>query len=278
MDSERPYSPASPPEASEPPAAGSFATQDPVPVGPEAPPHPWAYRDLFYLLLFVAGAAFLIIVVCSLVFAGLNLALGWGLDLESPKVQAPFVLIVTSLVWISAFAFIYTLITVKYGLPFAEAIGWTDYEGAPTTYLAGGVILAVSVALISTLLPKPEGKLKIEALLEDPTALVLLALFAVFLAPVLEEMLFRGFIYRVVEQSNGAGMAVSATSLVFSLVHGDQYGWLWQNLLLLFGVGLVFGIVRARTGSILPGVFIHAAYNGTLSAAMIAAGQQVEKL
>ena len=57
-----------------------------------------------------------------------------------------------------------------------------------------------------------------------------------------------------------------------------QYGWRWQNLLMLLGVGAVFGTLRARTGSILPSTLVHASYNATLFAAVYLAGDQLEKL
>jgi hypothetical protein len=94
----------------------------------------------------------------------------------------------------------------------------------------------------------------------------------------LEEMFFRGFLYPVFERSLGAAFAVFATSALFSLVHGMQYGWRWQNLLMLLGVGAVFGMLRARTESILPSTFLHAGYNATLFAAVFVAGEHLDKL
>ena len=106
----------------------------------------------------------------------------------------------------------------------------------------------------------------------------MLAVFGILLAPVVEEMFFRGFLYPVFERSHGAVSAVLATSTLFSLVHGVQYGWRWQNLLMLLGVGAVFGTLRARTHSILPSAFLHAGYNATLFAAVFVAGEQLDKL
>jgi membrane protease YdiL (CAAX protease family) len=66
------------------------------------------------------------------------------------------------------------------------------------------------------------------------------------------------------------GSAVVGTSALFSLVHGIQYSWRWQNLLLLLAVGMAFGCVRARTGSVIATTLIHAAYNATLFTALFA--------
>jgi membrane protease YdiL (CAAX protease family) len=201
---------------------------------------------------------------------------GWDLALEDPKVQAPLVIVIQILWWGLVMGYIYFVVTVKYDLPFASAIGWIPLQRPAMLYLLGGVLLSFAVVGISTVIPKPEGKLPIELLLEDRFSMILIALFGVFIAPVTEEIVFRGFIYRVFEQAHGVLAAVLMTSAAFSLVHGMQYGWRWQNLLLLFGVGLVFGLARAKTGSVLPSTLIHASYNATLFGALLAAGDQVQ--
>jgi membrane protease YdiL (CAAX protease family) len=47
-------------------------------------------------------------------------------------------------------------------------------------------------------------------------------------------------------------------------LHGSQYGWHWPHLLLLLGVGVIFGVIRAMTKSVLACAIMHAAYNATL--------------
>jgi membrane protease YdiL (CAAX protease family) len=42
-------------------------------------------------------------------------------------------------------------------------------------------------------------------------------------------------------------------------------------VLLIFLVGVVLGVVRARTDSVAAGFLVHMAYNGTIAAAMFAA-------
>ena len=83
-----------------------------------------------------------------------------------------------------------------------------------------------------TLLPKPEQPLPIQALmLQDQLSFLLVALFAVFLAPVVEELLFRGFLFPVFERSHGSFVAILLTSAMFTALHGRQNAWQWQVLL-----------------------------------------------
>lgn len=258
-----PFSPAPPPF--EPPSA---------PVQPET----WGYADLVYLIVFAVIALVMLSVLGVAVLYGLGFAFGFEFNIEEPRVQGPLNIAISMLMWAVVFAFIYLIISVKYQLRFGPAIGWVRFEGSAARYLWSGPLLAIVVVLLSAMLPKVDEKLPFELLLEDPMVMALLALFGVLVAPLVEEMFFRGFMFPVFERSLGLVFAVFATSAVFSLVHGMQYGWRWQNLLMLLGVGAVFGTLRARTGSILPSTLVHASYNATLFAAVYLAGEQLEKL
>ncbi len=255
-------------------------SEPPLLLPPDAPVQgeTWGYLDLLYLLVFAVIALFMLSVIAVGGLYGLGFVFDWEFDIEEPRVQGPLNVAVSILIWAAVFAFIYLIVAVKYRLQFGPSIGWVSYEGTPVQYLATGPVLAITVVLLSTLLPQVDEKLPFEELLEDPLVMALLAVFGILFAPVLEETFFRGFLFPVFERSQGASFAVFATSALFSLVHGAQYDWRWQNLLLLLGVGAVFGTLRARTGSILPSTLVHASYNATLFTAFAVAGDQLERL
>jgi len=251
----------------------------PAELQPQPPPtRTWGYLDLLLMVVFAVASVLVLSVLAVAVLFVLSHLFGWDLNIEDPRVLGPLNVAIQILFWGALFGFIYAVITVKYRLPFGDSIGWRDYEGSAFRYFIWGPALAIAVVLLSTLLPKVEEKLPFERLLEEPMVLGILAAFGILLAPLLEEMFFRGFLYPVFERSLGAVYAVFVTSVFFSLVHGVQYGWRWQNLLLLLGVGAVFGALRARTQSILPSTFLHAGYNATLFAAVFAAGEHLDKL
>jgi len=230
------------------------------------------------MAVFAVVALLVLSVLGVVVILGLGYVFDWNLDMESTRVQGPLNVAIQVLFWAALFAFIYAIVTMKYGLRFGPAIGWTDYKGTALQYFLWGPVLAIIVVLLSTFLPKVDEKLPFEKLLEDPMVMGILAVFGILMAPLLEEMFFRGFLYPVFDRSLGAASAVFITSALFSLVHGVQYRWRWQNLLMLLAVGAVFGTLRARTRSILPSTFLHAGYNATLFAAVFAAGDQLDKL
>lgn len=78
-------------------------------------------------------------------------------------------------------------------------------------------------------------------------------------APVSEEYLFRGFMYEGLARSRvGVPGAVLLTSLVWTAMH-TQYGG--PGLTVIFLLGILFGVARARTGSMLLCMLLHAGVN-----------------
>jgi len=78
-------------------------------------------------------------------------------------------------------------------------------------------------------------------------------------APICEETLFRGFIFRTLANWRGAWPAAIATGLLFGLVHGVSAPAVDLVPLALLGVVLCW--VYQLTGSIYPGMVVHMANN-----------------
>jgi CAAX protease family protein len=85
--------------------------------------------------------------------------------------------------------------------------------------------------------------------------------FAVLYAPVLEELTYRGFLYRGLAHSRlGANGAILVTAFIFALGHAYQ-GRSGLALMLVFGTGILFGWLRKRSGSTLLAIVCHALVN-----------------
>ena len=97
--------------------------------------------------------------------------------------------------------------------------------------------------------------------------LAALWLSTVIVAPVGEEVLFRGFVFRGWARSaRSVGPAIVVISLLWAALH-VQYDW--TGILQIFVVGLFLGWMRWRSGSTLLTFFLHALFNveGTLETA-----------
>ena len=77
-------------------------------------------------------------------------------------------------------------------------------------------------------------------------------------AGVVEEPLFRGVVQRGLGSSLDRRKATIWTALFFSFVHMDVVGAFERFL-----IGVIFGYMAWRAGSILPGILAHAAFNST---------------
>jgi membrane protease YdiL (CAAX protease family) len=110
----------------------------------------------------------------------------------------------------------------------------------------------------------------------------LYALPAIFLNPIGEEILFRGFILQSFARRFHPVVATLVSSVLFGLVYLYLHG-IWHNasgyhlrlasaavaVFLMACVGTVFALCRALTGSLWPAMAAHAAFNLALLAAAI---------
>jgi hypothetical protein len=80
-------------------------------------------------------------------------------------------------------------------------------------------------------------------------------LVIVVVAPVVEELTFRGLGYSVLRPL-GRWAAILGVGVAFGLAHGIPAA---LPVLIVFGAGLAY--VRDRTGSVYPGMLVHATYN-----------------
>ena len=88
------------------------------------------------------------------------------------------------------------------------------------------------------------------------------ALNSVVLAPLIEEMLFRGYLYTALRRATGVALSLIVSAASFALFHFEN-GPLF--VLFVLPTGLVLGYARERSGSITLGVALHALMNGVIS-------------
>ena len=112
-------------------------------------------------------------------------------------------------------------------------------------------------------------------MLQNRPTVVLFAIFVVILGPLCEELAFRGFLMPLLMRSFGPATGIIATGFLFGSLHGPEYGWHWQQAVLISVAGMVFGWVRFRTGSTAAAVAMHSTYNLTQLAAFLAQNRTV---
>ena len=78
-------------------------------------------------------------------------------------------------------------------------------------------------------------------------------------APIVEEMQFRGLLYRGLEPRIGALATIAITSVVFGLLHYLGFGW--PRAVATGCLGFLLGVIRWRTGNTTACMVTHATIN-----------------
>lgn len=154
-------------------------------------------------------------------------------------------------------------VTLRSGGPFWKQISWNP-PGAKIlwTAVATGLALAAFSSLAETLLSRwiPQS-VPMDDYFRNTVSAYLLAGFGILVAPPVEELYFRGFLYPALARWTGIAPAVILTSAGFAFLHGAQLGNAVVPLLIIFLTGAVLNIVRVRTASVAAGVVVHMTYN-----------------
>jgi len=139
-----------------------------------------------------------------------------------------------------------------------------------------GSVSALAVLFVSAFLPST-GETPLEKLLTSRSAILTFAVFGVAVAPLLEEIIFRGFVFQALSEIRGPGIAIPFTAALFALLHAGQLAGNWSSVILIFLVGCILSVVRHRTNSIIPSFIVHTSYNATLFA-LFAASTLLQKV
>ena len=269
----------------------SFAGSSPMP--PPSPPVSflpedlrisWSWLHLLLFGLFTLGSLIVIQVVIVIYYAaGQHLT---QKQMEQIFQSKPQVAVGSNVLWFFLiFLFLYVTLAVLRNRPFWPTLGWKKLSPAapapsnPWIYFGGGIGLALCVAIVSSRLKTPEH-LPIQDLFKNRTGALLLMAMAVLIAPLIEETVFRGYLYPLFASSfsraaarfgiDSAGAIRTGTVLGIVLT-GALFGFSSQSReeQLCFGmlvtVGIIFTLARARAGTVLASFLLHLGYNSMIA-------------
>ena len=147
------------------------------------------------------------------------------------------------------------------GLEYAR---WRAATGRNWVYaVVGGVLAGAVVFAIGSSAKQSMG-------LSNNWRLVVLQ---VSLGPVLEEVVFRGYLFtllmwafRGIADDRRGQLAVMVAALAFALAHTSQPGVRWLQFVCVTSTGAFYGTIRYASGSAASAAVAHAVYNLTLYA------------
>jgi membrane protease YdiL (CAAX protease family) len=253
----------------------------------------WSWAHLVTFLVFGFGS----LVIVQL---GAVLLLSSNKHLSQKQLQQmieskPQFLVGTNVLWYALlFLFLYMTLAVLRGSPFWRSLGWKKLnagpaagKGQPWMYFLSGCGLAVFVAIASSGV-KDADHTPIQELFKNRTGAILLMSMAVFVAPLVEETVFRGYLYPLFASKIsslaeifgvdplaairvGTAAGIFITGVLFGLMHAPQLGWTWGLVSLLILVGVIFTFARARTGTVVASFLLHLGYNSMIAVTSIIA-------
>lgn len=157
-------------------------------------------------------------------------------------------------------ALIWVACVLRRGAPVREHLA---LHRRPAAVVAGWGVVALLIAGLSDvvlgLLGRPTVPEFMTRAYTSTSFKPLLFLVAVVVAPLFEELLFRGFLFTGLERSRlGAWGTILLTTAVWTGIHG-QYGP--SELTLVFALGLALGLARSRSASVVPPIAMHVTVN-----------------
>lgn len=245
------------------PADPILSPAEPVPSSGRDP----AVVDLVDVAL-IAGFAFFSLILCAVLALAVVYSAHGARQIDPRDLarNALFIIPAQAVAYLMVVGFMVFIMWTRHRSGFLQGIQW-NMPGPLTAFIAlgGGVALALTSQLFSGLLQRWIPKtLPIDQYFKNPASGYALAAFGVLVAPLVEEFFFRGFLYPALARWIGAPTAIVLTAIGFSSIHQEQLARAWAPLLIIFGVGLVLTIVRAKTRSVATSVLIHMGYNATL--------------
>jgi membrane protease YdiL (CAAX protease family) len=262
------------------------ATQLPATSGSRYPPDlqiTWSWAHFIVFILFGFISLILVQGILALHYAP-HEKLGRQ-QLEQYLMSKPQFVLGSMVIWYGlVFFFLYVTLSLLRGHSFWECLGWRKIHSfnagpakGPAFFFLVGTSLSLLVALLSSRMKSPENAPVEELFKHRETALLFIGM-AVFIAPLVEETLFRGYLYPLFARSFGVWSGIILTGVLFGFMHGAQLGWTWSLVSVLIIVGIIFTIVRAKTGSVFASFMMHLGYNSFISIVALIGTQGFTKM
>lgn len=227
---------------------------------------PWRVRDAVLIVAVGLGVVVLLFAVAQGLDA-LQGAPGNGSAQPAAAIDAA----ATGVFYLGVLAGVWLLVVRRYRVPW-RALGLAaPRAGSLLPVLLLAVLFVIGstlILLVATLLVDLAGSAAyvapvggLPSVISGDTAplAVIVVATSLLLAPVAEELLFRGVLYQALRQRGGKVLATGGSAVLFTLLHARP-AVAPESLLL----GVVLAMAFERTGSLYPSMCLHAAYNGII--------------
>lgn len=169
---------------------------------------------------------------------------------------------------ITSFALLFSVLYVaknKYKTAIKDALNLQSVEQFKLCIYA---FIGISMAIIlRMLIPKlsTAHSFTSQMVATNNLAFTIAIFNGVFIAPICEEIYWRGFVYPVVKKRFSLTITIFIISLLVTLVHFPELGSMWDALIKVLLGNVIFTLLRYRTNSTLSCIITHISYNATIA-------------
>jgi hypothetical protein len=267
-----------------PPGTAILIEAPPPSVAP-GPGVPARVPHFGHALLFVSFAG-MVLFLTQAILLGLNHTGGDPQKLVTAAMHPKLLVASMAICYVTTLTASFFFFPLLWQRDFSSGIQW-DFETARRNahkLIPIGLITGFAVQAMSSLIPVPKS-LPMDDFFRTPSDVWLVTAFGTLLAPLFEEICFRGFLFPAfaiaydwlslpktpaarehwhrTTSLTMASLIFSAvvSSILFALLHAEQLAHAWAALFVLFCVSLILTVVRVRTRSVACSALVHASYN-----------------
>lgn len=168
-----------------------------------------------------------------------------------------------------------TLVIEPKKLGFSGWLKWSDIGLGVAGFVLGMVARVILLIAIKQLVPGFDLEQQQDlgfsfSLNNNRLELWLVFVMLVILAPLVEEFIFRGYLYGKIRQQSGFLLTMLIVSLLFGIGHYSGGGWV--TVAATFSLSVAMCLTREVSGSLYPSVIIHMINNGIAFAVLLNMG------
>lgn len=191
----------------------------------------------------------------------------FGLDVQKNIVQQSLMLLITLIINLLVCSYVFYIVRIEYrqsitalGLSLVNLLANIRHGIKRYLITLPLIVLAGFITnLIASLYGRnPEMQDVVRWVLEEKSLFVLSSLmfFGIVIAPVIEEIMFRGFLQPALKNSFGGRYAIAITASLFAAVHMDIFAFVQ-----IFILGMLLGYLYEKTQTLAASIFVHILHN-----------------
>ncbi len=219
---------------------------------------PWTISDLFQVFVLIAALMIVVLSVADYVFSDGAIFGHW------PQETITGILYVAQSITLLAPLFLFTKLKHK--------SDWTLFgfhkiavkkilvriaQGYLFYYLISAVFFQIKMSFQTEIPGYGEQLSHIPLFGSNPVSIVLGGIIIIFIAPLIEELFFRGYVQQIFKKYTNAVGGGIGSALIFTLFHFE-----FQIFIPIFILGLLLSWLFERTGSIWTPICFHMINNG----------------